>query len=167
MSLNSIRELYVEELKDLYDAENQILQALPKMAQQASSSELKTAFQQHEQQTRQQVQRLDQIFQQMGEKREGAKCPGMAGIIREGEELMKKPADPDVRDAAMIAAAQKVEHYEIASYGTVRTYAKMLGENEAARLLQQTLDEEGETDHKLTKLAESGINKQALAGARR
>src|SRR5438105_794439 len=103
MSLNSIRELYVEELKDLYDAENQILQTLPKMAQQASSPELKNAFQQHEQQTRQQVQRLDQIFQQMGASAGGAKCPGMAGIIREGEELMKKPADADVRDAAMIA----------------------------------------------------------------
>ncbi len=136
------------------------------MAQEASSPELRNAFQQHEQQTRQQVQRLDQISQQLGEKLGGAKCQGIAGIISEGEQLMKKPADPGVRDAAMIAAAQKVEHYEIAGYGTARTYANQLGDQEAARLLQQTLEEEGQTDHLLTTLAERGINQQAMAGAR-
>jgi ferritin-like metal-binding protein YciE len=166
MPLSTIKDLYVKELEDLYDAENQIIQALPKMAQAASSPELRTAFEEHLQQTRGQVQRLDEIFQELGANRGGMKCRGMAGLLQEGEELMKLPAEPDVRDAGMIASAQKVEHYEIAGYGTVRTYAQMLGDKAAVRLLQQTLDEEGETDKKLSKLAERDVNKQAMAGAR-
>jgi ferritin-like metal-binding protein YciE len=161
MKLETIKDLYVEELKDLYDAENQIINALPKMEQAASNPQLKSAFQQHLQQTRGQVDRLDRIFQQLGENPRGKKCKGLAGIVAEGEELLKEQADPDVRDAGLIAAAQKVEHYEIAGYGTVRTYAQQLGQQDAATLLQQTLDEEGETDKKLTRLAEQNINKKA------
>jgi ferritin-like metal-binding protein YciE len=164
MPLNTIKDLYVKELEDLYDAENQIIQALPQMAQAASSPELRAAFEEHLKETRSQVQRLDWIFEQIGARAGGMKCQGMAGLLQEGETLMKEPADPDVRDAGMIASAQKVEHYEMAGYGTVRTYAKMLGEKEAARLLQATLDEEGEADKKLSKLAERDINKQAMAG---
>lgn len=160
MKLESLKELYVSELQDLYDAENQILQALPKMAQAASSNRLRSAFQEHEQQTRGQVDRLDRIFQQIGANPRGKKCKGVAGLIAEGQELMKEDAEPVVRDAGLIAAAQKVEHYEIAGYGTVRTYAQMLGENDACRLLQETLNEEGETDKKLTAIAER-INEQA------
>jgi ferritin-like metal-binding protein YciE len=166
MPLSTIKDLYIKELEDLYDAENQILQALPKMAQAASSPELRMAFEEHLQQTRGQVQRLDRIFQDIGAPRGSMKCQGMAGLLREGEELMKQPADPEVRDAGMIASAQKVEHYEMAGYGTVRTFAKMLGDKEAVHLLQQTLDEEGATDKKLTLLAERDVNKQAMAGAR-
>jgi ferritin-like metal-binding protein YciE len=161
MQLETIKELYVHELSDLYDAENQILQALPKMSQAASAPELKKAFEEHLQQTKGQVERLDTIFQQLGEKPERKKCKGMAGLLAEGEEMIKEKADPDVKDAGLIAGAQKVEHYEIAGYGTVRTYAKLLGEQEAAKLLQQTLDEEGATDKKLTTLAEREINKRA------
>lgn len=161
MSLATIKDLYEEELKDLYDAENQILEALPKMSKAAHSPELKRAFQEHLEQTKGQVERLDTIFQQMGSKPGGKKCKGMAGLLAEGEHLMKEKADPDVLDAGLIAGAQKVEHYEIAGYGTVRTYARLLGEQEAARLLQQTLDEEGATDKKLTTLAERDINKKA------
>jgi len=166
MKLETIKELYIKELKDLYDAENQITQALPKMAEAASSPQLKSAFQQHLQQTQEQIKRLEQIFGKLGETSTGVKCKGMAGLIAENEELLKKPADPDVKDAGLIAGAQKVEHYEIAGYGTVRTFAQHLGDQEAVRLLQQTLDEEGETDKKLTRLAEQGINQEAAAGAR-
>jgi ferritin-like metal-binding protein YciE len=161
MSLATIKDLYEEELKDLYDAENQILQALPKMSQAAHAPELKRAFQEHLEQTKGQVERLDTIFQKMGSKPGGKKCKGMAGLLAEGEQMIKEEADPDVKDAGLIAGAQKVEHYEIAGYGTVRTFAQLLGEQEAARLLQQTLDEEGATDKKLTTLAERGINKKA------
>jgi ferritin-like metal-binding protein YciE len=161
MSLATIRDLYEEELKDLYDAESQILQALPKMSQAAHSPELKRAFEEHLEQTKGQVQRLDTIFQQMGSKPAGKKCKGMAGLLAEGEQMLKEKADPDVLDAGLIAGAQKVEHYEIAGYGTVRTYARLLGEQEAAKLLQQTLDEEGQTDKKLTSLAEREINRKA------
>jgi ferritin-like metal-binding protein YciE len=161
MKLESLKELYVSELQDLYDAEEQILQALPKMAQAASSSRLRSAFEQHLEQTRGQVQRLDTIFQQLGADPKGKKCKGLAGLVAEGQDLLKEKAEPEVRDAGLIAAAQKVEHYEIAGYGTVRTYAEILGEKNAARLLQQTLDEEGETDKKLTSIAER-INEQAM-----
>jgi ferritin-like metal-binding protein YciE len=161
MSIKSLEDLYVEELKDLYDAEHQILEALPKLAQAASAAKLKTAFEQHEKQTEGQVKRLEQIFKERGESPKGKKCKGVAGLIVEGQELLKEDAEPEVRDAGLIAAAQKVEHYEIAGYGTVRTYAQLLGETEAAKLLQQTLDEEGETDKKLTTLAEGSINRKA------
>jgi len=161
MKLETIKDLYVHELEDLYDAENQILQALPKMAEAASSPELKRAFEEHRGQTQGQVQRLDRIFQQMGLPPKGIKCKGMAGLLAEGEQFIKEKAEPDVRDAGLIAEAQKVEHYEIAGYGTARTFAQMIGDSEAARLLQQTLDEEGETDKKLTRLAERKINREA------
>jgi ferritin-like metal-binding protein YciE len=165
MKLETIKDLYVHELEDLYDAENQILKALPKMAEAASSPELRRAFEEHRGQTQGQVERLDRIFQQMGEKPKGEKCKGMAGLLAEGEQLLKEKAEPDVKDAGLIGAAQKVEHYEIAGYGTVRTFAQMLGETDAARLLQQTLDEEGETDKKLTRLAERKINPEAARAA--
>ncbi len=164
MELDSLKKLYVEELKDLYSAEKQILKALPKMAKAASATPLKEAFKAHLEETKGQVERLDQIFQALGTNPKGKKCKAMEGLVEEGKELMEEDADPAVLDAGLIAAAQRVEHYEIAGYGCVRTYAKLLGENQAMRLLQETLDEEGATDKKLTQLAESLINIEA-AGA--
>jgi ferritin-like metal-binding protein YciE len=161
----TFRECYVEELRDLYDAENQILTALPKMAQAASHAELRKAFESHLRQTEGQVARLEKIFDALGEKPTGKKCVAMAGLIKEGDELIKEGLEPDVLDAALIGAAQKVEHYEMAGYGTARTWAKRLGEQEACQLLQQTLEEEAATDEKLTKLAEPRINKDAMAAA--
>ena len=163
MDLDTMKELFVHELKDLHDAENQILKALPKMAKKASHAELKSAFEAHERQTEEHVKRLERVLDDLGEKPGGVKCKGIRGIIAEGEESMKEVDDDDVRDAAMIAAAQRVEHYEIAGYGTARTYARMLGNQNAARVLQETLDEEGETDKKLTRLAESRVNPDAMS----
>ncbi len=163
MKLASLRELFIEELEDLYSAENMILKALPKLAKEASAPELKSAFQEHLEQTRGHVKRLDKIFDQIEDaNRKGKKCKGIEGIIEEGEDLLDEDAEPEVLDAGMIAAAQRVEHYEIAAYGTVRTYAELLGRREWARLLQQTLDEEKETDRKLTGIAEE-INLEAKA----
>ena len=159
--MKSLRELYVEELKDLYSAENQILKALPKMMRAASDRELQRMFSQHEKQTQRQVKRLERIFKQLGETSRGKKCKGMEGLIEEAKELIQERPEPEVLDAGLIAAAQRVEHYEIAGYGTVRTYARQLGEEEQANLLQETLDEEGETDKKLSALAESSINIEA------
>jgi ferritin-like metal-binding protein YciE len=161
MELNSLHELYVDELKDLYSAENQILKALPRMMKAATHPQLKRAFQLHERQTREQVKRLERIMKGLGERPGGKKCHGMEGLIEEGKELIKERPHPDVLDAGLISKAQHVEHYEIAGYGTVRTYARLLGREEDARLLQMTLDEEGETDKLLTGLAESGINLEA------
>jgi ferritin-like metal-binding protein YciE len=158
MELNSLQELYIDELKDLYNAENQILKALPRMVKAASHPELKRAFTQHERQTREQVRRLERIFRDLGEKPGGKKCHGMEGLLEEGKELIKERPQADVLDAGLVAKAQHVEHYEIAGYGTVRTYARLLGHEQHAQLLQQTLDEEGETDKLLTMLAESSIN---------
>ena len=163
MDLETLNKLFVHELKDIYSAENQILEALPKMAEKASNAELKSAFEEHHRQTQEHVQRLDRIFEDLEFKATGQKCKGMEGLIEEGEDVMEDAEDDEVRDAAMIAAAQRVEHYEIAAYGTARTYARMLGNEEAERLLQTTLDEEGETDKKLTKLAESGVNREAMS----
>jgi len=165
MEIDSLRKLYVEELKDLYSAEKQILQALPKMAKKASNTQLKAAFEEHLRQTEQQVQRLEQIFEALGKSPRGKKCKGMEGLLEEGKEVMQEDMDEETRDAALIAAAQRVEHYEIAGYGTVRTYAQLLGERNAVKLLQQTLDEEGQTDKKLTQLAESSINVEAMEEA--
>ena len=162
MKLDSLQKLYVEELKDLYSAETQILKALPKMAKAASSPELQGAFQEHLEQTKVQVERLEQIFEALGKSPKGKTCKAMEGLVEEGSDLMKEDADPAVLDAGLIAAAQRVEHYEIAGYGTVRTYAQLLQDDEAARLLQETLDEEGATDKKLTQLAESLINVEAV-----
>jgi ferritin-like metal-binding protein YciE len=160
--LNNLQDLFVHELKDLYSAEQQILQALPKMASATEHSELKRAFEDHERMTKDQVQRLDMIADDLGVDLKGHKCKGIEGIIKEGEELMGHDADPDVLDAGLIAAAQRVEHYEIAGYGTARTFARRLGHERAAELLQQTLDEEGNTDKQLTQIAEGMVNRDAM-----
>ena len=160
---NPLEELLVDELKDIYSAENQIIKALPKMAKAATSPELKRAFERHLEETRRQVERLDQIGQALDVKLTGKKCKGMEGLIEEGKEVMEEDFDENAIDAGLIGAAQKVEHYEIAAYGTARTHAEMLGYTKAAKLLQQTLDEEGATDKKLTQLAESIINVEAAA----
>ena len=160
--MNPLDELLQEELKDLYNAENQIIKALPKMAKAASSPELRRAFERHLEETRRQVERLDQIGEELEMKMSGKKCKGMEGLLAEGRELMEEDLEQDALDAGLIGAAQKVEHYEIAAYGTARTHASLLGYNKVARLLQQTLDEEGNTDKKLTALAESVINVEAL-----
>src|ERR687897_1292126 len=159
---NPLEELLVDELKDLYSAENQIVKALPKMAKAAGSPELRRAFERHLEETRRQVERLDQIGNELDVRLTGKKCKGMAGLIEEGKELIEEDLDQDAMDAGLIGAAQKVEHYEIAAYGTARTHAQLLGYTKAARLLQQTLDEEGRTDKKLTHLAESIVNVEAL-----
>ena len=166
MALESLQELYLEQLKDLHSAEEQIIEALPKMIEQTSHTELRQAFELHLKQTKEQLRRLDQIGQRAGQKLTGHKCKGMEGLLEEGEEMMKERADSDVLDAALIAAAQRVEHYEMAGYGCARTYAHLLGLNDDMKLLQQTLDEEGETDHLLTDLAERVINVEALTGER-
>jgi ferritin-like metal-binding protein YciE len=161
MELEHLMNLYVDELKDVYSAEQQILKALPKMARKASHEELRTAFENHEKMTQEQVKRLDTIFDDLKQSPGGKKCKGMEGLIEEGEEMMSEDADPDVLDAAMIASAQRVEHYEIAAYGTLRTYAEQLGLTDHARLLQTTLDEEGSTDKLLTGIAERRVNRDA------
>ncbi|HLV78902.1 MAG TPA: ferritin-like domain-containing protein [Chthonomonadaceae bacterium] len=162
MEIQSLQDLYVEELRNLYSAETQILKALPKMEQKAVSEELKNAFQQHLQQTQQHVRRLEQIFQKMQVDPKGKACKGMRGLLEEADEFLQEDVDRNVLDAGMISLAQRVEHYEISGYGSVRTYAQELGDNWAVDLLQQTLDEEGQTDKKLTMLAEQrGINQKA------
>jgi ferritin-like metal-binding protein YciE len=162
VALNNLKDLYVEQLRDLYSAENQILKALPQMAEKASHQELRSAFEEHRTVTERQVERLDRIFSDLSEKPKGHHCKGMEGLLKEGQELMQEKAADDVMDAGLIAAAQRVEHYEMAGYGTVRSYAEMLGHNEHANLLQQTLDEEGQTDERLTRLAERVINLDAI-----
>jgi ferritin-like metal-binding protein YciE len=156
---NTLRGLYLDELRDLYSAENQLIKALPKMAESSTSPELRSGFEEHLKQTKNQAQRLEQIFDELGENPKRKKCRGMVGLIEEGEEMADSFGE-DVRDAGLISAAQRVEHYEIAAYGTAREYARILGEDQAATLLQATLDEEKETDKKLTELAKN-INLQA------
>jgi ferritin-like metal-binding protein YciE len=160
MEHNALMELYVDELKDLYDAESRLVKALPKVAKAATSEKLRSAVEEHLEQTRGHVDRLKEIFDNMGEKPSGKKCAGMMGILKEGEELMDEDYEGEVMDAALISAAQRVEHYEIAAYGCVRTWAELLGENEASTLLERTLEEEKEADEKLTQLGEE-INVQA------
>jgi ferritin-like metal-binding protein YciE len=156
MKENELRELYIEQLRDLYSAETQLVKALPKMAEASTSEELKSGFEEHLQQTQGHVQRLETIFQNLGEKPTGEKCKGMEGLIKEGSEVIENDDfEGELKDAALIAAAQRVEHYEIAGYGTVRTFANLLEDDEAVELLEQTLDEEKETDEKLTEIAES------------
>jgi ferritin-like metal-binding protein YciE len=157
-----LHDLFVDELKDLYNAENQLIKALPRMAKAASAPELKRAFEKHLAETERQAQRLEQIGRALDVKVAGKKCKGMEGLIAEGKELMQEDLDENALDAGLIGAAQKVEHYEIAAYGTARTHAQMMGHDKAAQLLQQTLDEEGATDKKLTALAEQLINVEAL-----
>jgi ferritin-like metal-binding protein YciE len=166
LKLDSLRDLMVEELHDLYSAETQLLDALPKMAEAASSNQLKSAFSHHLEETRQHVSRLERIFQQIGEKSSGETCEAMKGLIKEGEILVKAEGDPDVRDAGLIGAAQRVEHYEIAGYGTARSLARRLGESQIAEALQQTLNEEAEADKKLTSIAETQVNIAASEGRR-
>ena len=161
MEMETLRDLYVEEIKDLYSAENQILKALPRMIRAATHPQLKKAFTKHEKETRQQVKRLERIAKQLGEKPTGKKCVGMEGLLEEGKELIKEKPEKEVLDAGLITAAQHVEHYEMAGYGTCRTWARLLGYEEQARLLQQTLDEEQATDKLLTEIAESQINIEA------
>jgi ferritin-like metal-binding protein YciE len=162
MKLDTLQQLYTDELRDLYNAENQLLKALPKMATAASSEELKDAFEKHLEQTKGHVERLEEVFQELGEKPKGKTCRAMKGLIEEGSEILKQGGDESVIDAGIIVAAQKVEHYEIAGYGSVRTFAHLLGQNKAAELLQSTLDEESETNEVLNRLAESVINPEAL-----
>ena len=163
MKLENLHSLLVEELQDLYSAENQIIEALPDMIEEASSPDLKGALQQHLEETRGQVRRLDQIFSQIPNvKKDGKTCKGMKGIIKDGQDLLDTDAEPEVLDAGMIAATQRVEHYEIAGYGTVRTYAQLLGRKDWAQLLEQTLNEEKQDDQKLNQLA-GHINVEAKA----
>jgi ferritin-like metal-binding protein YciE len=161
MSMENLKDLYVEQLRDLYSAETQILKALPKMEKAAKNEQLRTAFREHREMTERQVERLDQIFEMLGEKSSGHHCKGMEGLLKEGDEMVKEKGDEATRDAGLIAAAQRVEHYEIAGYGTVRTYAERLGLKEQEQLLKRTLDEEAKTDEQLTRLAESVINPAA------
>jgi ferritin-like metal-binding protein YciE len=156
--MDSLRELYVEGIKDLYSAENQILKGLPRMIKAASHPQLKRAFTKHEAQTRAQVKRLERIARELGEKPTGKKCVGMEGLIDEAKELLAEKPEPNVLDAGLISAAQHVEHYEMAGYGTCRTWARLLGYEKQAELLQQTLDEEQATDLLLTEIATSQIN---------
>jgi len=166
MEMETLRELYIEELKDLYSAEKQLVKALPKMAKNATNPELRDAFTDHLEQTKGHVERLERIFDTLEASPGGKKCVGMEGLIEEANELLEEDAAEDVLDAGLISKAQHVEHYEIAGYGTVRSYALFLGENDHASMLQQTLDEEIKADKLLTLLAESFINTDAVIGDR-
>jgi ferritin-like metal-binding protein YciE len=159
-----LHDLFEDQIKDLYSAENMLVRALPKMAKNATNPQLRTAFERHLEETRNQVARLEQIAEELDFTPKGKKCKGMEGLIEEGKEVIEE-FDEDTLDAGMIGAAQKVEHYEIAAYGTARAHADLLGYTKAARLLQQTLDEEGRTDKKLSQLAESIVNVEALQEA--
>jgi ferritin-like metal-binding protein YciE len=162
MSLDTLEKLYISELRDLYSAENQLLKALPKMAKGASSPELKDAFEKHLEQTKGHVERLEELFEQRDESPKGKPCKAMKGLIEEGSEILKEEGEDSVLDAGLIVAAQKVEHYEIASYGSVRTFANLLGKDDEAELLQATLDEERETNEILNQLAETVVNPEAV-----
>ncbi|PSR52960.1 ferritin-like domain-containing protein [Adhaeribacter arboris] len=161
MKMQSLNDLLVHQLQDLYGAEQQLLKAMPKMASSAKSAKLKQALETHMAETQNQVQRLEQVFQSMGIEAEAIKCKAMEGLLKEADEMLSEDADPEVMDAGIIASAQRVEHYEIAGYGTASTYAKYLGHNEAFNLLQQTLNEEKKTDELLTVIAESSVNIKA------
>ncbi len=162
MKIDSLRKLFLEELRDVYHAEKQITKALPKMAKAATAPDLKAAFVQHLAETKGQVERLERVFEAMGKPAKGKTCKAMQGLVEEASELLEEDIEPAVLDAGLIAAAQRVEHYEIAAYGTLKTYARLLGEEDAAGLLQETLDEEGATDKKLSALAEGVINLEAV-----
>jgi ferritin-like metal-binding protein YciE len=166
MKLEALNDLFLNELRDLYDAENRLIKALPKMARAAHSAELRHALEEHLEQTRDQAERLETIFEKVGARPTGKKCYAMRGLIEEGEDMLSESAEPEVLDAGLICFAQKVEHYEIAGYGAVCTWAERLNQHEALELLRQTLDEEKADDEKLTHLAETGINQAAMAGSR-
>jgi len=161
MELNTLKKLYIKELKDLFSAESQIIKALPKMVKAATNEDLSAGFEEHLEQTKEHADRLEKILKSHDETTRGTKCHGMEGVLQEGAEMIKEEADDEVRDAGLISAAQRVEHYEIAGYGCVLAYAKLIGDDDGAELLQQTLDEEKETDEKLTDLAEAVINVSA------
>jgi ferritin-like metal-binding protein YciE len=163
--MGTLHDAFLDELRDTYDAEKQITKALPKMAKAASSPELRSAFEMHLEETRGQIARLEDVFAALGEKVRGKHCDGMAGIIEEGKSAMEEDFDDSTLDAALIASAQRVEHYEMAAYGTLVSWAKAMGHTEAADLLEETLDEEKSTDAKLTQLAEGGINQEAADAA--
>jgi ferritin-like metal-binding protein YciE len=163
MSLDSLESLFIEELRDIYNGEKQILRALPKMAKAAESAELSQAFTKHLKETQGHVQRLEKILRELDQAVRGKQCKGMMGLLEEGKEKLEEDGEAAVLDAALIAAAQKVEHYEIAAYGCLRTYAQLLGYDQVAKLLEQTLAEEEAADKKLTQLGESGINQAAAA----
>lgn len=161
MPMDSFDKLYVDQLRDVYNAEKQLTKALPKMAKAASSEELKSALEEHLEVTKRQVERLEEVFRGLGRPATGKTCKGMAGLIEEGQEILEEDFEPDVLDAGIIAAAQKVEHYEIATYGTLRTFAETKGDTKSARILQEILEEEKDADRKLTELAEASINMEA------
>jgi ferritin-like metal-binding protein YciE len=163
MSLDSLDKLFLEELKDVYNAEKQLVQALPRLAKAAESPELREAFTSHLEETKGHVERLEQVFKALGETARGKKCKGMEGLIEEGKEILEQEGEGAVIDAALIAGAQRVEHYEIAAYGCLCTYAKLLGHDDAAELLAETLAEEEAADSKLSEIAESSVNGQAAA----
>ena len=163
MDQETLQDLFIDQLKDLYNAENQLTKALPKMAKASSDPNLAQAFTDHLEETKGHVQRLEQIFEELGESPKGKTCKAMEGLIAEGKEQMEEDAEPEVMDAGLIAAAQRVEHYEMAGYGCVRAYAKALGHGAALKLLQETLEEEGAADKKLTRLADGIINIEAQA----
>jgi ferritin-like metal-binding protein YciE len=163
MALESMQDLFLNELKDVLNAEKQLVQALPRLAKAAQSPQLQQAFTKHLRETEGHVQRLERIFKSLGQTARGKACKGMEGLIAEGKEILEEDGAPEVIDAALISAAQRVEHYEIAAYGCLRTYAQLLGNSEADRLLQQTLAEEEATDKALTALGEGGINQAAVA----
>lgn len=167
MEMQTLKDLYVEQLRDLYSAESQLIEALPKMAKAATHAELRTSFEAHLEQTKRQREDVAKIIEDLGAKPKGHECQAMKGLIKEGQELLDKKgkADPDVLDAGLIAAAQRIEHYEIAGYGTVCTYAKTLSETKAAGILHRIAGEEGDTDKRLTRLAERVINRDAMQGA--
>jgi ferritin-like metal-binding protein YciE len=161
--MDTLRDLFVDELKDIYSAERQLVKALPRMSKAASSPDLKRALEEHLAVTEEHVERLEQIFDQLGDSPRGTKCKGMEGLVEEGAEIIEQEGDADVLDAGIIGAAQRVEHYEIAAYGTARAHAQAMGQEEIARLLEQTLTEEEEADRTLSELAEGGINQLATA----
>jgi ferritin-like metal-binding protein YciE len=165
MTVKSVNDLLLDELRDIYHAEKQLVKALPKMAKKAKSDELRQAFEHHLEETKGQVDRLEQVFEQLNARSSGKRCEAMEGLVEEAKEMMEEIITPEVLDAAMIAAAQKVEHYEIASYGSVQALAEALGHKEAARLLEQTLEEEKKADQKLNQIALSGVNQSALKAA--
>jgi len=165
MKLDALRKVYVEQLKDMYSAETQLLEAIPKMAEAATSEKLTQAFHDHLKETQGQISRLETIFESLEYEPGGHRCKAMAGLIEEGEEIIKSDGEPEARDAALICAAQKVEHYEIATYGSLRAYARVLGEDNAEKLLTETLDEERKADSLMTDLAENTINKLAMLAA--
>ena len=162
MAQNTLKRLYVDELRDIYDAEKQLIKALPEMAEAATSRELRSGFEKHLEQTKEHAKRLEQIFGELGEKPAGKKCKAMQGLVAEGSEMIEEDFEGEVKDAGLISAAQRVEHYEIAAYGTVRNFATVLGEQNAVSLLEKTLNEEKETDEALTELSD-GINAEAAS----